>query len=170
MGFGKDGKGVIMREFRAQALGALANNSAILLGTKLSTLERFRMIKNEVYCTVDGLTTGEGTGLLFGLADGAFDVTEVEAALENNGPLGPNESDDAEVSERFVMLTGALDRETGTTAIFENEQGGHKMSNTIRWTFARTKSWNYFIYNEGPTITTGATARILGKSYGVWVL
>ncbi len=169
MGFGKDGKGVIIRENRTQALGALANAAGILIGTPLVTLERFRMIKNELWAAMTGLTTGEGTGLLIGLADGDLTITEIEQAIEVAGPLGPNDQESANRAERWTMFVGAVDRETGTEAIFENEKGGHKMENTIRWTFARTKAWNYFVYNLGDTITTGSSVKIRGKSFGVWV-
>ncbi len=169
MGFGKDGKGVIMRESRSQTLGALAGQAAIIIGTNLATLERFRMIKNTIYASLTGLTTGEGTSLLFGIADGDFTLAEIEAAIEVSGPLGPNDKTNADAAERFVKLIGAIDRETGTEAIFENAQGGHKMENTIRWTFAATKSWNYFVYNLGNTLTTGSNLLLRAKSFGVWV-
>lgn len=169
MGFGKDGKGVIIRESRNQALGALAQAAGIIIGTKLATLERFRMIKTEVYATITGLTTGEGTGLIFGLADGDLSLAEIEAAIELSGPLGPNDTVDEAIADRFTMLMGAIDRETGTEAIFENDEGGHLMMRTVRWTFARTKGWNFFCYNLGATITTGTVLSIRVKNFGVWV-
>ncbi len=169
MGFGKDGKGVIITESRTQALGSLANEAGIIVGTKLVTLERFRMLKNELIATLTSLTTGEGTGLLIGLVDGDYALAELEAAIESDGPLGPNDQIGEELSERFYKFFGAIDRETGTEAIFENDQGGHKMQHTIRWTFARTKSWNFFVYNMGAALTSGAVVNIRSKSFGVWV-
>ncbi len=168
MGFGKDGKGVIIRESRNQALGALAASAAIIVGTNLAILERFRMLKSEIWASITGLTSTEGTGLLFGLADGDLALAEIEIAIENNGPLGPND-DSAVLSERPVWLIGAVDRETGQEAIFENEEGGHMLVVKPRWTFARTKSWNWFVYNHGAAITTGATIEIRVKEFGVWV-
>ncbi len=169
MGFGKDGKGVIIRESRSQAIGSLATEATILIGTNLATLERFRMIKNELWAAITGLTTGEGTGLLIGIADGDLTVAEVDTALETSGPFGPNDTVIEAIVDRYVILLGAVDRETGTEAIFENEQGGHMMEKVIRWTFARTKSWNFFLYNIGAAVTTGATVIIKSKSFGVWV-
>ncbi len=169
MGFGKDGKGVILREFRSQALGTLGNNTMIFIGSAVITLERFRMIKTQLTAFVQALTAGEGTGLLIGLVDGNFTVAQAEAALEAVGPLGPNESTAEELAERFLMVLGAIDHEISTDNMFTNNEGGHTMSETIRWTFARTKSWNWFVYNMGPSLTSGATARILVKSFGVWV-
>ncbi len=169
MGFGKDGKGVIIREARSQALAGLSNSAGILVGVKLVTLERFRMLKLEVYASITALTSGEGTGLLLGLADGDYIIAEIEAAIEANGPLGPNETVEAELAMRPIWFIGAIDRETGTDAIFENEQGGYRLVFNPRWTFSRTKSWNFFVYNMGNNLTTGATVIIRPKSFGVWV-
>ncbi len=169
MGFGKDGKGVIIRESRSQALATLGNNVAILIGTNLATLERYRMLKAEVYASVTTLTTTEGTGLLIGLADGDFTLAEIEAAIENSGPVGPNDDVEEHISDRPVWFMGAVDRETGVTALFENETGGHMLVIKPRWTFARTKSWNFFVYNMGPQLTTGASVNLRVKSFGVWV-
>lgn len=169
MGFGKDGKGVIIRESRSQTLAALDAEGGVLVGTKLVTLERFRMLKLEVYAVIKNLTTGEGTGLLFGLADGDYTIAEIEAAIETDGPLGPNDTVAAELAMRPIWWMGAVDRETGTEAIFENEQGGHRMVFNPRWTFSRTKSWNFFVYNLGAQLTTGSSVIIRAKSFGVWV-
>ncbi len=169
MGFGKDGKGVIIREARSQTLGTLDLQSMVFVDTKLATLERFRMIKLEIYAGITGLTSGEGTGLFLGIADGDLLLAEAEAAVENNGSLGPNDSVSEAVSERYTKILGAVDRETGTEAVFENETGGHLMEHTIRWTFSRTKSWNFFVYNLGNQLTTGSNIIIRAKSFGVWV-
>ncbi len=169
MGFGKDDLGKIILEKRTQALGAFANEAGIIIGTKLVTLERFRIIKAELYAAITGLTTGEGTGLLIGLADGDLSLTEIEEAIENNGPLGPNDQVLEARADRFTKWFGAVDRETGDHALFENDDGGHMMAKTIRWTMARTKSWNWFVYNLGPVLTTGATVNIRSKLFGVWV-
>ncbi len=169
MGFGKDGKGVIIRESRSQALSTLAASSGILVGTNLATLERYRMLKAEVIATVTGVTSGELNGLYFGLADGDLTLTQLEEAIEGNGPLGPNDIVEMNIAERPVWFFGATDRETGTTLVFENTQGGHLLEIKLRWTFASTKSWNWFVYNLGVAPTTGATVFIRVKSFGVWV-
>ncbi len=169
MGFGKDGKGVIIRQSLNQAIGTLAAQVSLLIGTKPATLERFRIIKAEIYATITGATSGELNGMFLGLADGDFSNAEIEAAIEANGPQGPNDQVGEELAERFIMMFGATDRETGTELVFHNDHGGHIMSETVRWTFARTKSWNWFIYNMGAAPTTGASVIIRAKLFGVWV-
>ncbi len=169
MGFGKDGKGVIIRESRTQAVGTLANSTGLLIGTKLATLERFRMLKSEVMATFTGVTQGEGSGMWLLLADGDLSLTEIEEAIEGIGPLGPNDAVLAAVAERFVLVFGATDSEVATTMVFHNEMGGHLMSKNPRWTFSRTKSWNWVLYNQGVAPTTGITVNIKVKSFGVWV-
>ena len=169
MGFGKDGKGVIIRESCGQALGGLGTASSIFIGTKLVTEERFRMLKQELWSSIVGLTAGDGDGLLIGLADGDLSLSEIDAAIENNGPLGPNDSVSAAISMRAVWLLGHGDPDGSTELTFINETGGAKMTSTPRWTFAKTKSWNLFVYNLGATITTGATVNIRAKDFGVWV-
>ncbi len=169
MGFGKDGKGVIIRQSVSQTLGTIDTQTTLILGTNVATLECFRMIKSEVWGGITGLTSGEGTGLFLGIADGDLSVAEIDAALESVGPLGPNDVVTAAISDRFTKMIGATDHETGTELVFENKMGGHIMEDTIRWTFARTKSWNYFVHNLGNQLTTGANVILRTKSFGVWV-
>ncbi len=169
MGFGKDGKGVIIRESRSQTLGALAAEAGVIIGTKLATLERFRMLRNEVIATTINGTSTEGTGLIFGLADGQFTLAQIEAAIEADGPIGPNDTIVEDIADRPVWFSGTMDREQGQEGVFENEMGGHMLVLKPRWTFARTKSWNYFVYNLGATLTTGSSCIFRAKSFGVWV-
>ncbi len=172
MGFGKDGKGVIIKQSVSQALGALGANAGILIGTKPAILERFRMIKTELFAALTGLTGGEGNNILIGLADGDLSLAEIEEAIEQTLPLGPNDAVGEAVAERFVKWLGATPvvHATATEKLFTNEKGGHMMSETVRWTYARTKSWNYFVYNLGAALTTGASCTIRAKQFGVWVL
>ncbi len=170
MGFGKDGKGIILRESRSATLGTIDTQTTAFLGTPLAILERFRIIKTEVWAAITGLTSGEGTGLYLGMSDGDLAVAEVDAALENNGPLGPNDKILAAISERWTMIFGATDHETGTELVFENENGGHVIEKTLRWTFARTKGWNWFVHNLGNQLTTGSNLILRAKHFGVWVL
>ncbi len=172
MGFGKDGKGVIIIEKKSQALLTLAEDAGLIISTKLATLERFRMLKSELTCTITGVGGTELGGLELYLADGDLTLAEIEAAIEANGPLGPNDQIAEAIAERPVFRVGAADF-SGTAADaghLLNEMGGPILTVKPRWTFARTKSWNWVIYNNGPAPTTGSVVKIQAKSFGVWVL
>ncbi len=160
-----------MRESRAQALTTLAGAAAKIIGTNIPILERFRMLKAEVYASVTGLTAGEGMGLILGLADGDLNQTEIEAIIEATLPLGPNDIEGSQIAERPVWFLGSTNpREGDTQTMLYNDTGGFNMEIKPRWTFARDKSWNWFIYNLGGTLTTGSTVGIRVKEFGVWVL
>ncbi len=170
MGFGKDGKGVIFRESLSIGIGTLAAFAALKIGTAPATLERFRIIKSELIASITGITAGELNNLYLGLSDGDLTLAELEAAIENNGPLGPNDSVSEAVSMRPVWWFGVSHHnETLTEITFENENGGYILEKTIRWTFSRTKSWSWFVYNMGAAPMTGATLSLRAKNFGVWV-
>ncbi len=170
MGFGKDGKGVIIRESRNQTIGTLGAGVALIVGTKLATLERFRIIKAELIASVFGATAGDQNAMFVGLADGDLTVAEIEAAIEANGPLGPNDRITMAIAERPAWWFGVTEQEPNADPrAFKGRNGSPVMEETIRWTFARTKSWNWFVYNMGEAPTTGATVRIRSKLFGVWV-
>ncbi len=171
MGFGKDGKGVIITETRTNALGTLGGSTGIFVGTKLATLERFRMLKSEVSLTVTDVTGDEANGLSLYLVDGDLSLAEAEAAIENNGPLGPNDTVSADVAMRPVFrVEGQVDM-AGADPIATGAVNTGLLQGKInpRWTFARTKSWNWMVYNKGSGLTTGSTAVIHAKDFGVWV-
>ncbi len=172
MGFGKDGKGVIITEARIQTLGTLAQDTGILIGTKIATLERFRMLKAELLVTLRGLTAGDGGGYALYLCDGDLTLNEIELQIESTGPVGPNDAVAAAIAERFVKLVGVS--KILTSNIDQNmvdaNTGGPMIVTMPRWTFSRTKSWNWVLYNNGQAPTTGAAVAIKVKNFGVWVL
>lgn len=173
MGFGKDNKGAIVYESRGQALAALGANAAILIGTKLATTDDFRMLKAEVVASISGLTAGEGEGLAFGLADGDLSVTEVEEALDLNGPLARDDIVITEQAQRPVFLLGSYNpSSSGSTAgeFADKMSGAPFIIGKPRWTFHNNgKGWNWFVYNTGQALTTGSTVKIHAKNFGVWL-
>ncbi len=171
MGFGKDGKGVIIVESRTQALLTLANATGILIGTKLDTVERFRMLKAKIICNLRSMTGMEGNRLVLYLADGDLTLAEIEQMIEGNGPLGPNDVVGMERAERPVFPVSAVFDCSGADPIASGSTNNSTMITTLepRWTFAPTKSWNWVLYNNGIALTTAMTATIRIKSFGVWV-
>ncbi len=172
IGFGKDGKGAILHEARSQALGALGNDSGILVGTKLALTEDFRMLKAELSAVVTNLTTAEGAGLVLYLVDGDLTLAEAEAQIEANGPLSRHDRVGTEIAERFVKKTACVGQHGAGAddAVFRDM---HTNAPIVvvkpRWTFGETTSWNWMVHNTGTLLTTGATVIIKNQCYGVWI-
>ncbi len=173
MGFGKDGKGVIIVEQRSQVVGTLNGNASLIIGVNLATVERFRMLKNELRAVFVSSTAGDMVGMGIGIADGDLTTAQIEEAIETNGPLGPNDIVNAEEAMRPVWMLGTFDGRSDVAVaekvMLDDLTGGAVMTKSVRWTFAAVKSWNYFLYNGGTAPTTGASILIRAKSFGVWV-
>ncbi len=169
MGFGKDGMGVIIKQSISQAILTLATDTGLLITAKPATLERFRMLKTEVYANVEGLSE-QGRSLSLWLADGDLSLAEIEEAIElTAGPLGPNDPVNAAIAERPVWFLGSVGGGTPSAHVHDREANGTLCVLKPRWTFARTKSWNFVLYNIGAAPTTGATINLRVKNFGVWV-
>ncbi len=164
--------GVIIRERRSQSLSTLGNLVALIIGTKLPITVDFRMLKAEVSAFMSSLTSGEGKGLMFGLANGNLSAAEISECLQANGPLNPSDRIPQERAKRAVWLIGSFNEEIATEGFFDSdlEAGrGHKMVIKPRWTFTQAESWNWFVWNMGAALTTGSTVEMLTTDFGVWV-
>ncbi len=170
MGFGKDGKGAMIREISEVNLLTLGDNSAIK-SDALAITEDFRILKSEIFAHISGLTAGEGAGLLFGICSGELSAAEIAAAIDIDGPLDRNDRGSVETAERWVKLLSGIDlRLAETVGWFRNEVGGRKIVSTDRWTYSNPEGWDWFVYNMGGAgLTTGATFRVTATHYGVWV-
>ncbi len=170
MGFGKDGKGVMIREFKSQALGTLASNTGIFIGTVIALTDDFRDLKIEGTAHIEGLTAGEGTGLQLYLVDGQHTLAEAEAAIEATGPLGSNQSLEAEIAQRFVKLVAVVDAAKADTKVrLFGEAGGPMWTTNPRWTFSNTDRWKWMLYNMSGALQTGATFDMMVTHYGVFI-
>ncbi len=171
MGFGKDGKGQIIREFITDgALGALAAKDVVAFqGPAIA--EDFRILKSEVYAIVNALTTNEANGLLFGIANGELSAAEIEECIEAQGPLNANDRVATERAMRNVKILGMghAEPEAGTEVTFENEHGGPLLLNKHRWTYHNPQGWDWFIYNIGGSLTTGGLLQLVASHYGLWI-
>ncbi len=170
MGFGKNGEGSIIREQHSASLGALGGDTAIVIGN-LVFQEDFRCLKRRFSCHVGNLTAGEGGGLLLGVANGELSPTEIKEAIEIDGPLDRNDRDGVEKSERMVHIVG-VSRPLGPDAVFlqfEGPDGGILMIDKFRWTYNNPEGWDWFIYNAGVVLTSGAVAKLVLQNFGVWI-
>ncbi len=173
-GFGKDGKGVIIRETVTQALGTLATDTGIVIsqgdiGGTLS--DDFRILKTEFLAALQGATFDSGDGPIeLYLANADLSLADFEASIEATGPLNRADRDVNEAVMRYSKCLGQI------AMVAENTGGGSilPLDGSVgelipRWTFSKGVGWQWFAYNTGATLATGALIKIRAKHYGVWV-
>lgn len=175
MGFGKDGKGAILREQIGGSLGALASLAALKLAAGVVIGEDFRILKSEVYSHLNGIDAGEGDGLLLGIANGELSAVEIAEQITANGPSDRNDRALVEFAERqahivgqFQKLGGPAHLETELTFV-PKEGGGSCAIDKFRWTYSDPEGWAFFVFNPGPAIATGWVVNVVATHYGVWV-
>jgi len=54
-------------------------------------------------------------------------------------------------------------------AAFLGENGSPKVTARPKWIFNDPEGWNFFIYNDGAALTTGAVASMIETTYGKWI-
>ncbi len=173
MGFGKDGKGVIIRETIDQSIGAMASRVVILVPSAVVLEEDFRMLKTELFATVVGLDAGEGEGLLLGMANGNLTALEIEASIEAQGPKGPSDRVIQELAERQFHMLGEFRHIVAVTDLvfIGNSEWSAGVKSKFRWTYTDTDKWTFFLYLNSPaSIATGWNLAIQASHYGVWLV
>ncbi len=170
MGFGKDGKGVIIREDDVESLGALAQFSVVKMDG-ITLREDFRMLKSEIFAHVDVLTAGEGQGLLLGIANDDLSAAEIAACIVTDGPTDNSDRIKVETANRNVKLLSSaiLQDVAGTSRHFFGENGSPMITSKHRWTYSNPEGWAFFIFNDGLTLTTGSAVRLVATHFGMWV-
>ncbi len=172
MGFGKDGKGAIIREVVDLSVGALAGRAAVLAPSSVALVEDFRILKTELFATVVGLDAGEGEGLLLGMANGNLTAAEIEASIETQGPLGPSDRILQESAERQFHILGEFRHIVAVTDLvfIGKSEWSAGVKDIFRWTYTDTDGWTYFLYLNSPaSIATGWNLAIQATHYGVWL-
>ncbi len=165
--------GVIIREDTDLTVGAFSASTAKLIGN-LAMEEDFRMLKSELQVFIEGLTAGEADDIKLGIANGALTIAQIKAAIETNGPIDANDRANKETAERFVKIVGVLrllpDQTSGVKGYFVGENNSPMIEVKPRWTFNNPEGWNWFLFNNGSTLTTGAAVRLQAVNYGLWVV
>ncbi len=177
MGFGKDGKGAIVKEQTVVTLGALAGQDTVNASSAVELDEDFRILRSDVTCVLTGLTSLQGLGLILYMVEGQLTATTAEENIEQNGPLRQGDQADEEIASRWVRrigITGDQLTPNLDSVVMKNKYGGALLELEPRWTFRRGRTatlggWNWVVYNDGVTLTTGGVARIIATHYGVWV-
>lgn len=171
MGFGKDHKGIIIREAATITVGGLTSKNVIKTtagGVTLQTTS-FRILKSQYFISVLGDFGAEGDEVLVGLCDGELAVAEIVEAININGPVDRNDNVLSEQANRPVFLLDQLKEAHDATTSYTTFGTGMKTFNP-RWTFTPTEGWDWFVFNPlGGSLTAGLVILITAKHFGVWV-
>ncbi len=168
MGFGKDNKGVIVRESDVIVLGALANAVAIKQSNPVAITDDFRILKSEYTIGMTGHTAGESPIDLY-LVNNDLSVADIAAAVIAQGPLNKSDRDREEAAERSVKLVGTLQQQAVGHALGPDNQHG-LITIKHAWTYTKGVGWALVAHNRsGGTLTTGTVVRFAATHYGVWV-
>ncbi len=122
-----------------------------------------KMLSTRTCVSLKALTAGDGP-LVFGVCSKSLTLAQLEAYLEASGPVSPSQQADMELASRgkLLRILGILQaRGDGTTAslFLENRSlQGLKFSE-------ESAGWNWFVYNIGVAMTTGASAVVLGSTF-----
>ncbi len=160
----------IIKERSDITLGALSGEDVAAIAGPVLTMG-YRIIKTVWTGVAVGITAGEGSGLILGIANNDLTAAQIEASLEAQGPLFRGDRNLEELSNRFTKIVGQSVPVLGAVELaFVGPEGGAPVSTILRWSFPLgTSGWKWFIYNLGTGLTTGGTMRIMATHYGVWL-
>ncbi len=167
MGFGRDGKGVVIKgDSGPTALGTLAAKTALQVAL-FPVTEDFRLLKLESHWTGRQFTVPDDQ-VLIGIADAELSVAEIAESINADGPNGRNDNLGMEQAERPVwllegVLPGINNSNDGTTGYIYNEW-------KKRWTFSDPDGFQFFVWNPDiDPLVTGSAVGVIFTGYGVWV-
>jgi len=169
MGFGKDGKGIIIRETVQLVAGALASLAVVKNTAGLTLVEDFRIIKLEYLMSQQGPWGAVNDSCIIGICNGELSVTEIAEALNLDGPGNPN---NAVANERAGRAVWPLFSMTGEAVAIHSlpPNNGMMMEKILRWTFNNPEGWSWFLYNPlAGALTADLQVSIKVKYFGVWV-
>ncbi len=176
MGFGKDHKGIIIREADSITLGALANAAAVKQNNPLAITDDFRIIKSEYLMVLTNLGAVDDLPVHVYLVNDDLSVADIAAAVTAQGPLNRADRNIAEEAMRFVLTLGTFQsREIvpvvgGMYPLLGADGQEGMIEKTVRWTFTKGTGWSIAAFNNsGGVLATGAVVRFAAKHYGVWV-
>jgi len=177
IGFGKDGKGVIITDTDVITLLTLANDTALKQDGPLAITEDFRMIKMELGAYLTGTPAADDFPIHLYLVDDELSVGEITEAIVTSGPLDRNDRLAMEQASRPVFYLGSFfpDAIVGVANILVPVLGpkGQKgvIEKTVRWTFSNPEGWAIAAFNQsGGALQSGAIVRLVMKYFGVWLV
>ncbi len=169
MGFGKDGKGVIIRETVGLTIGALVAGAVVKHTAGLTLGEDFRIIKTEFFVNQLANFGAVGDSIIIGICNGELSETEIAESLAVDGPNDRNDRVPEEQAMRAVWPIVHI-KGNSTTVPEQPPNDGLPMEKVLRWTFSNPEGWSWYAQNplQG-ALTTGAVFQIRAKYFGVWV-
>ncbi len=104
------------------------------------------------------MAAGDGP-LLYGIADGILTLAEIEEYIESV-PSTKRDTPAIEHVSRSVQVIGSLGKDRETE---------YQQTRVILPTFREDVGHIIWIYNTGPTMTTGAIINMRGRYFGRWL-
>ena len=136
------------------ALGTLGGETALLRAGPSMT-RGGKLVSGTFAVAIAALTAGDGP-FMFGVADKRLSLAQLTAYLEANGPVSPDSLTAMEATSRgkYVRPIGIVNPEAGgtTASLFVKDRS----LSGLRFT-EENAGWNYYLYNIGRAVTTGAT-------------
>ncbi len=124
------------------------------------------MISAQIAATVTILTPGDGP-FLFGIANKSLSLAELEEYLELDGPIEPTQVPQTERATRGKLIrTIGLIVPTGDGSVAYLYADNRSLSG-LRWN-EESAGWNYWVYNRGQALTTGAILRVWTSLFVRW--
>ncbi len=151
--------------FVSAALGTLASRDVNVIagpvmvtgGTLIATKTAFVVLSPDAF---DG-------PFLVGIAAGVLSAAQIEAAIENQGPISPAHSTNTEVASRWrhIRVLGVIE--------FDNAAAGSAgvlwVDEAIKLAWATNDAgYQWFIYNLGPALSAGSTFEVTHKDFVIF--
>ncbi len=150
------------------ALGALSANTAIILASGQNAITATFLMKHaDLIAQVNSVTPGDGP-FLIGIAGGNATVTEITTAMNEANTVGPTDVTQALTQDNaWVVYQKGVKavRPISTTQYFL--QSSMSFGKGIPW--GEGNGWQWFLYNAGIAMTTGATVNGRIRTQGVWL-
>ncbi len=117
---------------------------------------------SQIMAFLDGLTVGEGQGLLLGVADGQLSASEIEEQIESQGPFFKGQTPQSEKAERMVRIVGEIGSRSSdlVPTLTEIVRFWRRFPTKLSFSEDKSNMFQWFIYNVGNAITTGATCKL----------
>ncbi len=139
--------------------------SAILTSAGPAVTRGGKIISSTFLGGINTFTSGNGP-LIWGIFDSTMTSAQVEAYLENEGPLAPTDTAKAEIATRGknLRILGVLTPSLNIASLVNRKMSGLRFAEVDE----SASGWTTFIYNLGPALDTGAEFDLLAVHFVQW--